>query len=448
MSKKRNRNLSEGNIKRQLIGLTWPMVMGMMGMVIFNLVDTYFVGKLGVQELAAISFSFPVIMLLNSLSMGVGIGTSSLVSRNIIHTERSEVKMMASRAILLGVIVVLIFAIFGLLTIRPVFTALGAENEVLNFIDDYMRIWYLGVPFVVLPMVGNNIVRATGDTFTPGMLMVVSAVANMILDPLLIFGIGPFPEMGIKGAALATVVSRSVSIVFILIVLMKREKLLTFHFGKIQSIFSTWRKILYIAGPASLTLLITPVSVGMITRILAGFGEEAVAAFGVTSRIEMFALMVVMALGSVLIIFIGQNLSRQKFQRIFSALNISAKFSIIWGLLIYLILLFFGRAIASAFTGDPTVIDIAVKYFYILGASYGLQGLVVLSGSSFNGINKPYPSAFFSVTRMLVLYVPFAWLGSHLFGISGIFWAGFIANVTVGIVAYRFLRKTIKRLER
>lgn len=443
----RSKNLTEGNIKRHLYDLTWPMVLGMMGIVIFNLVDAYFVGKLGVQELAAISFSFPVIMFLNSLSQGVGVGTSSLISRNIIHTGRNEVKMMASRAILLGVTVVLFFVIIGLLTIRPVFSALGAENDVLNYIDDYMRIWYFGVPFVVIPMVGNNIVRATGDTFTPGMLMIASGVINAILDPLLIFGYGPFPEMGIKGAALATVIARSTSLILVLIVLIKREKLLTFHFGQIKSIFSTWKNILYIAGPASLTMLITPISVGLITRILAGFGEEAVAAFGVSSRIEMFSLMVIMALGSVLIIFVGQNLSKQKFQRIFEALNISSKFSLIWGFSVFVLLLLFGKAIASAFTNNTNVIEIAVKYFYIIGASYGFLGLVMLSTSSFNGINKPYPSSFFSIVRMLVLYVPLAWLGARIFNINGVFWAGFIANIIVGPLAFRYLFKSVKKIE-
>lgn len=165
--KKINKNLTEGNIKKQLFNLTWPMLFGMLGMVIFNLVDTYFVGKLGVQQLAAMSFSYPVIMFINSLSQGIGIGTSSLISRNIIATNRQEVKMMASRALLLGFIVVVIFVILGLFTIRPIFSSLGAKPEILNYISDYMNIWYLGVPFVVIPMIGNNIVRATGDTFSP-----------------------------------------------------------------------------------------------------------------------------------------------------------------------------------------------------------------------------------------------------------------------------------------
>jgi putative MATE family efflux protein len=444
---KGNKNLIEGNIIRQLYDLTWPMLLGMMGMVIFNLVDTYFVGKLGVQELAAMSFSFPVVMFLGSLSQGVGIGTSSLISRNIIHSERKEVKMIASRAILLGMIVVLLFVIVGLLTIRPVFRTLGAENDVLDYIYDYMSVWFLGVPFVVIPMIGNNIVRATGDTFTPGMIMIAIAVVNAILDPFLIFGYGPFPEMGIKGAALATVIARSIGLVVILIILIKRENLLTIHFGKIKSLLSTWRNVLYIAGPASLTMLITPISLGIITKILAGFGKEAVAAFGVASRVEMFALMVIMALGSVLIIFVGQNFSKQKFQRIFEALNISLKFSLIWGVIIFVLLLFLGQAIASLFTNDAIVIEIATKYFYIIGASYGFQGLVMLSTSSFNGINKPYPSALFSIIRMLVLYVPLAWIGARIFNITGVFWAGFIANVIVGTLSFIYLFRTVKNIE-
>jgi putative MATE family efflux protein len=444
---KENKNLIEGNIKRQLYVLSWPMLLGMMGMVIFNLVDTYFVGKLGVHQLAAMSFSFPVIMFINSLSLGIGIGTSSLISRNIIRAERNEVKMMASRAILLGILIVLFFVILGYLTIRPVFRAMGAENDVLAYIHDYMSIWYLGVPFVVIPMIGNNIVRATGDTFTPGMIMLAIAVVNSILDPLLIFGYGPFPVLGIKGAALATVIARGIGLVVILIILIKREKLLTIHFGHIKNILTSWRNVLYIAGPASLTMLITPISVGIITKILSGFGKEAVAAFGVSSRVEMFALMVIMSLGSVLIIFVGQNLSKQKYQRIIQALKISAKFSMFWGLFIFVLLLIFGKAIASLFTSDADVINIAKNYFYIIGASYGFQGLVLLSTSSFNGINKPYPSTFFSMIRMLVLYVPLAWIGAHIFNISGVFWAGFIANVLVGTLSFNYLFKVVKKIE-
>ncbi|WP_319590701.1 MATE family efflux transporter [uncultured Draconibacterium sp.] len=444
---KRSRNLTEGDVKKHLMQLTWPMLLGLIGMVIFNLIDTYFVGKLGVQQLAAMSFSFPVVMFLNSVAMGVGIGTTSLISRNIIHADKNEVKAMSGRAMVLGLIVVLVFVTIGLLTIRPLFTALGAETDVLKYVDDYMTIWYFGVPFVVIPMIGNNIVRATGDTFTPGMIMLFSAVVNAILDPFMIFGYGPFPEMGIKGAAWATVITRSMGLVAILYILIKRNKMLTFRLDGLRNTLSTWKKVLYVGGPASLSMLITPISVGLITKILAGFGKEAVAAFGVASRVEMFALMVVAALGSVLIIFVGQNFSKQKFDRIKQALTLSFKFSLIWGAAVFVVLLFLGDSIAALFSTDAQVVEITIKYFYIIGASYGFLGMLMLSTSSFNGINKPLPSTVFSMIRMLIIYVPLAWLGSVLFGISGVFWAGLLANILVGIFAARYLFKTVKRVE-
>lgn len=445
---KARRNLTEGHIGKHLFHLAWPMLFGMLGMVIFNLVDTYFIGKLGVDQLAAMGFCFPVVMFINSLSQGIGIGTSSLISRNIIKESHSNVRLMASRAILLAVIVVLLFVTTGLLSIRPLFAALGAGENILPYINDYMSIWYFGVAFVVIPMVGNNILRATGDTFLPGMLMVTSALVNIILDPLLIFGYGPFPRMGISGAALATVIGRSVSLVFILIVLIRRENLLTIRFGRINKILRTWKKLVYIAGPAALGMLITPLSIGIITRIIAEHGEEAVAAFGVASRVEMFALMTIASLGSVLIIFIGQNVSKRLFSRIFTSLRYVGGFSLSWGFLVFIIFIIFGHSIANLFTDSSSVADITQKYFLIVGASYGFQGLVMLSTAGFNGINRPYPATFFSIVRMIILYVPLAWLGSKFIGLNGIFWAGFVANLLAGTAAFVFLNRVLKKIQK
>ncbi len=444
----KKRNLTEGNIKKQLFQLTWPMLLGMLGMIVFNLVDTFYVGRLGVHELAAMSFTFPVVAIVNSLSRSIGIGTSSLISRNVIYAEHKEVRMMASRAIFLGFVLVLFFVVLGMLTIRPIFHAMGAEGEILDYVEDYMKIWYLGMPFVVMPMVGNSIVRATGDTFTPGMIILSNAIINVILDPLLIFGIGPFPELGIKGAALTTVISRSVGFVLILTVLIRREKLITFSLGKIRETIATWKSVLFIAAPTALTMLITPISVAIITKIIAGFGKEAVAGFGVASRVEMLALMVIMSLASVQIIFVGQNMSKQRYDRIKDALRLSSIFSMGWGTFVFLILLIFSHQIASLFSPDETVINVVHRFFLIVGVSYGFQGLVTLSTSSFNGLNKPYPSAVFSIVRMFVLYVPLAWLGAKLFQINGVFLAALIANVFVGIISYRYLLKVINRMEK
>ncbi len=443
----KNRDLTSGNIKNQLASMTWPMIFGMLGMVIFNLVDTYFIGQLGVKQLAAIGFCFPVLIFVNSIALGIGIGTSSLISRNIIKESKTVVQRLASRSIILGITVVLTVIIIGELTIYPLFRAIGADETLLRFIHSYMRIWYFGVIFVVIPMIGNNIIRATGNTFLPGALMVMSATVNALLDPFLIFGIGPFPTLGIEGAALATVIGRSTSFIFILVVLIKKYNLLTIKIGKIKKILDTWKQVLYVAGPASITMLITPLSIGIITRILSGFGEYAVAGFGVATKIESFALMVINALGSVLVIFSGQNISKLKVDRIFKAIRYSLIFCIIWGLIVFVVSQIGAKRISSIFSNSEQVIAVTSDYMRIISFSYIFLGFLSVGVSIFNGINKPIPSALFSSMRMIGLYVPLAFITATFFGLTGIFWSGFFANLSTGLISFWWLIRVLKKMK-
>jgi len=257
MAKKNYRkDLTKGPIAPLLTKLTWPMIFGMAGMVIFNMVDTFWVGKLGVSELAAIGFTFPVIMMISSIAMGLGIGTTSLISRMIVKESRQTIQQYSVDAINLSLVIIVVFVIAGQLTLKPLFTALGVSAELMPLVKEYMVTWYWGMIFLVVPMVGNNIIRATGDTFRPGMIMVAAAVVNMILDPFLIFGWGPFPEMGLRGAALATVFSRAFGMIITVYILVWKEKLLGLYVPKIRQVLATWKKILAVSGPAALAMMV------------------------------------------------------------------------------------------------------------------------------------------------------------------------------------------------
>ena len=441
---KRNKILTEGPIGSALAKLTWPMILGMLGMVIFNLTDTYFIGKIGVDELAAIGFTFPVIMLIASISMGMGIGTASLISRMIVSEKISIVRQYAAHALALSVVIIIIFVIIGQLTLEPLFRLLGASQDILPLIKDYMVIWYWGMIFLVVPMVGNNIIRATGDTFTPGMIMVFSATINIILDPLLIFGIGPFPELGLKGAAIATVIARGIGMIVTLYILIRRKKLLTFYLPDLVEFLRTWKNILYIAGPAAISLLIAPISIGFITRIIAEFGKEAVAAFGIILRLEMFALLIIRALGSVMMVFAGQNWGLGNKTRIFQGIKITSLFSLTWGAFIFILCLFAAQIIAGIFSSNLTVVQITAGYLVIVSFSYGFQGIMMMGMGTFNGINKPFVAFSMIVIRMIGLYIPLAWLASSWIGLEGIFWSACLANLISGVITYLFLYKKIK----
>ncbi|MCF7668468.1 MAG: MATE family efflux transporter [Verrucomicrobia bacterium] len=439
----KQRDLTQGSIAPMLIKLVWPMVFGMLGMVVFNLADTYFLGMVGVNELAAIGFTFPVVLVIGSMAIGIGIGVSSLISRTINVEERSVIKQYATSAIVLGLLVISVFVIVGLLTIRPMFRALGATPSVLPLIEDYMRIWYWGMIFVVIPMVGNNIIRATGDTFTPGMIMTAAALVNIVLDPILILGYGPIPAMSIKGAAVATVIARASGFVITFYILVVREKLLAWVLPAFVEVLEVWKKILYIALPATASILIIPLSIGIITRIVAEFGEEAVAAFGVVSRLEMFSLVFVNALGSVMVIFAGQNWGKARIDRLLKGFDISIVFAMCWGMMLFVVSQLWSEQVAGVFSDNETVVGLTAKYLVIVSFSYGFHGVLMIGINILNGINRPLPSALLMGLRMFGLYVPFAYVAALYGSLIGIFWSAFAANIVSGVVTYTTLKNVL-----
>lgn len=442
--------LTEGPIIKTLVRLTIPMIIGILGMVIFNLVDTLFVGQLGTNELAAISFTFPVVMVIGSISMGLGVGVSAVISRAIGEGNHHSVQRLTTDSLSLGALIVVSIVAVGLSTIEPTFRMLGAEPEVMPLIKEYMLIWYMGATFIVVPMIGNSAIRATGDTKTPSAIMVVAFITNIILDPLLIFGIGPFPRWGLMGAAVATVTARFVIFLLSMWVLYFRENMITFQVPTFQEGLSSWKKVLYIGVPAAGTNLIMPVGMGIITSLVSVYGNPAVAALGVVTRVEMFALTMLMALGSVLAPFVGQNLGAGKKERIVLAVKYSQQFAMAWGGLMFILLLVLARPIASMFNDNPEVIANIILYLSLVPISYGLLSVLYLSNNVLNVLNKPLHAAVLMIMRMLVLYVPLSYVGSYLFGIQGIFGAASVANMIAGVAAYywlnRILRSTTNKL--
>ena len=434
-------------VGRTLVQLTWPMIVGHLGMVAFNLADTFYVGRLGTRELAAMSFTFPVVMAVSSLAIGLGIGTAAVVSRAIGEGDEHKIRRLTTDSLVLAFIIVAAFIGLGILSIDPVFRLLGAEPDLLPLIKEYMRIWYLGMIFVVVPMVGNNAIRATGDTKTPTAIMLVAVLINVVLDPLLIFGFGPFPRLELAGAAASTVISRATTFVVALWVLGRRERMLTARFPSVRAVMSSWGKILYIGLPSAATRMIVPIAIGIITRIVSAYGAEAVAAYGVASRIEFFALMVIMSLGAVFAPFTGQNWGAGRLDRVRVGMRSSARFSLLYGLGAFILLAAAAHPVAGFFTRNPDVAAAIKLYLRIVPLGYGLQGVLVIVGAALNALNKPLHAAGLVLSQMIVIYVPLAYLGSSLFGLAGVFMALGLVYALGGIAGHFLFGKTLRSIE-
>jgi len=439
--------LTEGAIAPMLTRLTLPMILGIFAVVSFNLVDTYFVGQIGTNELAALSFTLPVVLILNAIGMGMSMGASAVVSRAVGKGNQERVKRLTVDSLFLAVVLAGIFVLIGIFTLKPLFRLLGASEEIIPLIGDYMYIWYIGVIFVIVPFVGNSCIRANGDTKTPAMIMVSMVVLNVILDPIFIFGWGPIPALEIKGAALSTVIARALSLVFGLYVL-RRQNMLTRKIPDIKDLLESWRKILYIGGPASLTNLVVPLTTGLITSIVAGFGKEAVAALGVSSRIDLFAIMVVVALSSVLGPFVGQNLGAKKLDRLQQGVNISQRFGLVWGVLMLGILFFTGRYVGSLFTDNEEVIGHIALYLSIVPFSYSFRSIYALDNTILNVLNKPIMASIITITMMFGVYLPLAYAGAEYLGLAGVFGSIAVAYAYGGLLSYVLVKYQIFKIQK
>jgi putative MATE family efflux protein len=434
--------LTEGKVSTQLTKLTLPMIWGIFTIVAFNLADTYYVGQLGTEQLAAMSFTFPVVLTLGSLAMGLGVGASSIIARAIGEGDHSRVQRFTTNSLTLSVVAVGVLASLGWLSIDPLFTALGAGPEILPFVRQYMQIWYLGMVFLVVPMVGNSAIRAAGDTGTPSLIMTLAAGLNIVLDPLLIFGLAGFPEWGLAGAAWATVVARATTLVASLLVLQFKEHMLSPKFPDLEETLWCWRDILSVGLPAAGTSMITPISIGVITSLLAGHGAVAVAGFGVASRVESLAMITLMALSASIGPFVGQNWGAKQFVRVGQALLQSYWFCVFWGGLMAVVLGVAAPGVTPLFNDNPAVVAIATTYLWIVPISYGTAGIIQVASSIFNALGKPIPAVVMTLLRMFVLYIPLAYLGSRLLGPMGIFIAAAVANLAVGMGAFLWSRRT------
>ena len=426
--------------------MTVPVIFGMITLMTFNLVDTLFVSFLGTDALAAISFTFPVTFTVISLAIGLGIGTSAVIAKVMGSGDREAAKMDGTGALMLSFLMVSVLAFIGYLIIDPLFTALGAETKLLPLIHEYMDLWFLGSVCLVCPMVGNSVMRAFGDTKTPSMVMAFGAVINAILDPLLIFGLGPFPEMGMQGAALATVISWALGLVLVLYILACKKKIINPSLGSFAGFIDTSRRILKIGLPAAGANMLTPIAAAILTAIMAQFGNDAVGAFGVGSRLESIASLLVLALSMTLPPFISQNMGAGKMDRVIEAYKTTLKFVMIWQLAIYLILVAGAGLIAEGFSDEPSVIALIKLFIYTLPLGYGLQGVIILSNSSFNALHLPMSALVMSVIRLFIFYVPFAWLGSQFAGIEGFYIGALLGNVCTATISYHWFVKQFERL--
>jgi MATE family, multidrug efflux pump len=431
---------TEGPVQKHMSRMSIPMLWGLLATVGASLADAYYLGRLGTAHLAAITFAFPIIMLLSNLTLGLGSGFASLLARALGEGDNSKVQKLTISAMLLSVFLVLVLSVIGFLTIDPMFRAMGAGSTILPLIKEYMSIWYIAMVFVVVPMTGNFALRASGNPKSASTVMITSALINIVADPIFIFGFLFIPGMGMKGAAIAGVISRLVSFAITFHILVNKKRMVVAKFPPLAHMFDDWRDILKIGGPLALTNMVTPFSVAIVTFLLAQYGKEVVAGFGIATRIEALAAIPLMAVASSISPIVGQNFGAGLYARVATTIKVGFVFYTVYGIAAAIVLALLRKTLPGFFDSNPEVIVVAALYLLVAPVGYVAMGWSMAVGASYTGMGNPKPSVTMSLTRMIVLYIPLAIMGSFLFGPLGIFAAGTVASFLVGFGAIAFVR--------
>jgi putative MATE family efflux protein len=345
---------------------------------------------------------------------------------------------------MLTLMVTAVISAGGYFLITPVFTRLGADEQTLPLISEYMRTWYVGAVFMTLPMLGHGILISAGDSRAASRLMIAGTVLNVILDPIMIFGYLGCPAMGIRGAALATIIAQGFSTAWLLRLLLKKHRLLTCCRWRRNEYARSLRNITRFAVPSILSMILMPISATVITRLLSDYGHEAVAATGAAGRIEMFAFMVPMALGISLTPFISQNFGAGRMDRIRTAGKLATQFAIGYGAFVTAVFFLAAPTLASVFTDDPKVAHTLVHYIRIISFGYGMMEVHRYCGFFLTGMHRPISATLLNAVRVLVLLIPLSFFGAHFWGVIGVFGGRLVTDILVGLLGIAWVASVMK----
>ena len=429
-----------GPVGEVLYKLTLPMVIGIVAVFFFNLVDTFFISLLGTQSLAAVSFTMPIAMVVMNLAIGLGIASSALIARATGEKNNTLAQHYVIAALLLTLALAGAMLIAGLMFNDQLFGLLGANEELLPLIWQYMQFFWPGTVVMMLMIVINSSMRAVGNTKLPSMMMLGSAVLNAILDPILIFGVGPIEGMGVAGAALASTLCW---LIVVLVMLYSLAKIDLLYWGTLtlNGLFSIWQRLIALGIPAIITNVLVPVASAFLLVMIAPMGEQAVAAFGVGARIEPFVIVVILALTSTLPVFVGQNFSAGQHERIWQALSIAVRFILVWQVFVWLALWAVSPYLATIFSQDPIVLDKIVSYLMIMPVGYAGMGIVLCANSALNALQKTSISMLLNLVRLSIFYVPLAWVGGHFYGFEGLLLGASAGNLMAGFIVWGLIKK-------
>jgi len=450
-------DLTSGSIGKPLFFLSMPIVVTNLFQTAYNLADTFWLGQYSTDALAAISFAFPMVFLLISLGMGISVAGSVLVAQYTGAGEPRQAEYAASQTVTFAVIASVLLGGVGYLFVEDFLSLMGASPDVLPLAASYMEVVALGLAAMFGFAVFVALMRGYGDTITPMLVMFGSVVLNIVIDPFLIFGwtvvenaplVGTvaFPELGIQGAAIATVFSRALALVVGLAVMFRGERGVQINLRDMVPEFGYLRRLARIGAPASVEGTGRALSMNLLLFIVAAFPDPVVAAYGIGTRVFSVVFLPAIAVARGVETMTGQNVGADEPDRAERAANLAAKtlFGVLTvaGVVVFLV----PEPIVSVFVGAgqenaARVVEVGTQFLRYVALTFGFIGIMRAYTGSFRGAGRTLTAAAISVLTLGVIRFPVAWFSVGPLGETGIWLSFAVSNVLGAAIAYAWYQR-------
>ena len=429
-----------------LFKLSIPSIIAMAIQALYNVVDSIYVGRLSTDALSALSLSFPIQIIIIGIAVGTGVGTSSLISRLLGEGNKSRASNAAEHVIIITLIYGILSAFVGFLFADKLIKFFTNDPNLIALSTEYISVILIGGIALFFPMISNNILRGEGNTVTPMIAMILGAIINIIIDPFFIFGISFFPKLGVQGAAVATVLARIISGIFLVYMLFSDKNELKLNFSDFEFDFSIIKSIYKVGFPAMVMQFMASFMLGGMNRILGTFSSTAIAAAGIYFRLQSFVFMPVFGLNQGYMPLIGYNYGHQNPERMKKAIKYTFVVAFAFTTTGFIIFQTIPTHLIRLFNSDPELIRIGTTALKTISIAFPIIGPAIIVSTTFQAIGKGFPSLIQSFMRQIVVLLPLMYILGQNFGLSTLWYAFPISELTNIIIASIWLTFTLKKV--
>ncbi len=429
-----------------LFKLSVPSIISMFIQALYSVIDSIWVAKISKEAFASLQLVFPIQLILIAIAVGTGIGTSSLISRLLGQGKDERASNVAEHVILLSIIYGIVIGLLGMVFSKDLMGLFTKDPLLIDYGTRYIRIILIGSMAMFIPMIANNILRGEGNTFVPMIAMLIGSVINIILDPILIFGIGPFPELGIEGAAVATVIARLLSGIFILWILFFGNNSIKLNLKIFKYDISIIKSVYTVGIPAMIMQFLASFMIMGLNKILGQYDADAIAAMGVYFRLQTFVFMPVFGLNQGYMPIIGYNYGHNNPERMKKTIKLGFIVAFSFTTLGFIIFQLFSIQLVTIFNDSPNLVNMGARALRVISLAFPIIGPAIIGSTTFQALGKGIPSLILSFSRQIILLLPLAFVLSMVGGLDAIWYSFPISEVIAGVVLVFWLRHTLKNV--